>query len=29
MPSSSRAYPKPLAEKAHIYEQMFRAVGIV
>ncbi len=26
MPSSSRAYPKPLTEKAAMYEKMFRAV---
>lgn len=29
MPSSSRAYPKPLAEKAAVYEAMFRDLGMV
>jgi hypothetical protein len=29
MPSTSRAYPKPLAEKAKMYEKMFREVGLV
>lgn len=29
MPSSSRAYPKALEEKAHVYEKMFRACGIL
>lgn len=29
MPSSSRAYPKPLAEKAEIYKQMFTELGLV
>lgn len=28
MPSSSRAYPKPLEEKAAVYKAMFEAVGI-
>ena len=29
MPSSSRAYPKPLAEKAAIYRQMFEQLGML
>lgn len=29
MPSSSRAYPKPLAEKAEIYRRFFREIGIL
>lgn len=29
MPSSSRAYPKPLAEKAAAYEKMFRNEGLL
>lgn len=29
MPSSSRAYPKPLPEKAAVYEAMFRELGLV
>lgn len=29
MPSSSRAYPKPLAEKAEIYKSMFRELGML
>ena len=29
MPSSSRAYPKPLEEKAKIYEQMFREIKLL
>lgn len=29
MPSSSRAYPKPIAEKAEIYADMFREAGIL
>lgn len=29
MPSSSRAYPKPLAEKAEVYEQMLRQEGLL
>ena len=29
MPSSSRAYPKPLAEKAAVYAEMFRREGIL
>jgi G:T/U-mismatch repair DNA glycosylase len=29
MPSSSRAYPKPLAEKADVYAKMFRETGIL
>lgn len=29
MPSSSRAYPKPIAEKAEIYAAMFREAGIL
>ncbi len=28
MPSTSRAYPKPLAEKAEIYARMLREVGL-
>jgi len=28
MPSSSRAYPKPLAEKAAVYKRMFREMGM-
>jgi len=28
MPSSSRAYPKPLAEKATVYKKMFEELGI-
>lgn len=28
MPSSSRAYPKPLAEKAAVYRTMFKALGM-
>ncbi|MDR2121019.1 MAG: uracil-DNA glycosylase family protein [Tannerella sp.] len=29
MPSSSRAYPKPLEEKAAVYEKMFCALGML
>lgn len=29
MPSSSRAYPKPLEEKAAVYKQMFRELGLL
>lgn len=29
MPSSSRAYPKPLSEKAAIYRQMFEELGFI
>ena len=29
MPSSSRAYPKPLAEKAAMYAEMFRDAGVL
>lgn len=29
MPSSSRAYPKPLSEKAAVYGAMFRELGLV
>jgi hypothetical protein len=29
MPSTSRAYPKPLAEKAKVYETMFREISII
>lgn len=29
MPSSSRAYPKPLHEKAEVYGQMFRETGLL
>lgn len=29
MPSSSRAYPKPIEEKAEIYRQMFRDLGVL
>ena len=29
MPSSSRAYPKPLAEKASVYQQMFEVLGML
>jgi len=29
MPSSSRAYPKPIEEKARMYEQMFREIGMI
>ncbi|MDE5639122.1 MAG: uracil-DNA glycosylase family protein [Odoribacter sp.] len=29
MPSSSRAYPKPIQEKAAVYEQMFRELGMI
>jgi G:T/U-mismatch repair DNA glycosylase len=29
MPSSSRAYPKSVEEKAKVYEQMFREVGLL
>lgn len=29
MPSSSRAYPKPLTEKAAVYETMFRNEGLL
>ncbi len=29
MPSSSRAYPKPLSEKAAVYSEMFRALGML
>lgn len=29
MPSSSRAYPKPLPEKTAVYEAMFRELGLV
>ena len=29
MPSSSRAYPKPLPEKAEVYRGMFRELGLV
>lgn len=29
MPSSSRAYPKPLDEKAEVYKSMFRELGMI
>ena len=29
MPSSSRAYPKPLAEKAAVYREMFGEIGLL
>lgn len=29
MPSSSRAYPKPLSEKAEVYRKMFKELGMV
>lgn len=29
LPSSSRAYPKPLLEKASVYEMMFRDLGVL
>lgn len=29
MPSSSRAYPKPLEEKAAVYKEMFRELGML
>ncbi len=29
MPSSSRAYPMPLAEKAAYYRQMMECIGLV
>lgn len=29
MPSSSRAYPKPLEEKAAVYRQMFEELGMI
>jgi len=29
MPSSSRAYPKPLAEKAAVYQKMFEELGLL
>lgn len=29
MPSSSRAYPKPLEEKAAVYRQMFETIGLL
>ena len=29
MPSSSRAYPKPLSEKAEVYARMFAALGML
>jgi G:T/U-mismatch repair DNA glycosylase len=29
MPSSSRAYPKPLAEKAAVYRKMFEELGLL
>ena len=29
MPSSSRAYPKPLTEKAEVYKQMFKELGMI
>lgn len=29
MPSSSRAYPKPLAEKAEVYRGMFEELGMI
>ena len=29
MPSTSRAYPKPLEEKAEVYREMFRQTGIL
>ncbi len=29
MPSSSRAYPKPLPEKAEVYRRMFAGIGIL
>ncbi len=29
MPSSSRAYPKPLAEKAAVYQAMFSQIGLI
>lgn len=29
MPSTSRAYPKPLEEKADVYREMFQQIGIL
>lgn len=29
MPSSSRAYPKPLPEKAEVYQKMFKTLGML
>lgn len=29
MPSSSRAYPKPLAEKADVYRKMFQELNMI
>ena len=29
MPSSSRAYPKPLSEKAAVYARMFEELGLL
>ncbi|MBP1617876.1 MAG: putative glycosylase [Bacteroidetes bacterium] len=29
MPSSSRAYPKPLEEKAEVYRSMFQSAGLI
>lgn len=29
MPSSSRAYPKPLEDKAKVYAQLFREIGLI
>lgn len=29
MPSTSRAYPKPLPDKAEYYRQMFREIGLI
>lgn len=29
MPSSSRAYPKPLSEKATVYAQLFKEIGLL
>lgn len=29
MPSSSRAYPKPIEEKAAVYKKMFREIGLL
>ena len=29
MPSSSRAYPKPLSQKAQLYAEMFKRAGIL
>jgi hypothetical protein len=29
MPSSSRAYPRPLTEKANVYRAMFKDLGML